>query len=195
MQIGKSILVQISEFYRMEPRTMKRFPAVVVLLIILTVSLTRVVAKESQFVISDGTTTESHADKTLALRWVEEFMLTGNPTTAAELVSENFVAHDLAGNALDIASISASVKSFNTGSVDLNIQVRTLIAENDLVAIHWIAQGTSVALDHGSAFDAWTRSGTSFIRITDGQIAEVWQSFNTTSSPGLSWYNRTAFGH
>lgn len=195
MKIGKNTLVRTNELQRMESRTMKRYFAAAILLVVLTVSLTPAVAQEAQVVISDGRIMESHVNKTLALRWVEEFMLTGNPATAAELVSADFVAYDLAGSALDIISISDSVASLNIGSVNLNIQVQTVIAEKDLVAVHWIAQGTAVAIDHGSAFDAWTRNGTSFIRIADGQIAEVRQSFNTISSPGLSWYNRTAFGH
>ena len=75
----------------------------------------------------------------------------------------------------------AEARGWRDAFPDLNMQIEKILAEHDLVAVHWTARGTNTGT--GNGIPATGRpveiTGTTLFRMADGRIAEEWTCANS----------------
>lgn len=122
----------------------------------------------------------STANKALIQRYVEAW----NAWNFA--VMDKIVASDFSVRAFGRAEVKGlkSLKQLATSSrsifPDGRFAIESIITEGDLVAIHWSWRRTHQGeyLGIAATRKQVTETGTSFYRITDGKIAEMWGDEN-----------------
>jgi predicted ester cyclase len=64
---------------------------------------------------------------------------------------------------------------------DLTVAIDVMLAQGDIVAVHWAAQGTSKGsfLMLPPSGEVVKYTGSSMVRVEHGQIAEIWEARNT----------------
>jgi steroid delta-isomerase-like uncharacterized protein len=125
----------------------------------------------------------SDDNKTIARRWFEEVWNKGRSEAIDRMFAVDGVAHGLAADGSDLRGPEA-FKSFQhayrTAFPDLKFKIEDLIAEDDKVANRWTATGTHTG--DGLGFPATNRAvtvtGMGIIRLRNGQIVEVWNTFD-----------------
>jgi steroid delta-isomerase-like uncharacterized protein len=116
--------------------------------------------------------------KQIVRRFYEELWNRGNLQVADELVSPDYVRHDLRPGEAPPgpAGQKAVAQKFREAFPDVRLEVESLIAEGDLVAARWTISGTYAGPWGGVAPTGRKVgfAGVNFFRIAEGKIAEIW---------------------
>ena len=121
-------------------------------------------------------------NKAIARRAFEEILSKGRFELAEQLYAKDFVNHGIHRNA-SLEEDQAALKGWHQAFPDISIVPEKLIAEGDLVAIHWIARGTNTGTGNGlpATGKKGELAGITIWRIVDGKIKEEWSAFDQLS--------------
>jgi len=124
----------------------------------------------------------SEQNKAIARRAFEEILSQGHFKLAEELYAKDFVNHGIHRDA-SLEEDQAALKGWHQAFPDVVISPEKLIAEDDLVAIYWIARGTNTGTGNGlpATGKKAELSGITIWRIVDGKIKEEWSAFDQLS--------------
>lgn len=126
---------------------------------------------------------ETERNKAVARQLFEEIF---GPRWRIELVDQihtpDFVSHGATRDA-GLDEDRRAVVGWKAAAPDLVIHVERMVAERDMVAVHWIGTGTNTG--EGNGFPATGRKitarGMTFFRFRDGRIAEEWNVIDMLS--------------
>jgi len=127
-------------------------------------------------------TNEQEKNKAVARTFFEEVIGQGKLERYSESHSTDFVAH---GTERDytLTDDIAAARDERTALPDLQIAVNLMVAEGDLVAVHWTAWGTNT--QPGMGLPATGKkirvSGITIFRFKAGKISEEWSGWNMLS--------------
>lgn len=120
----------------------------------------------------------SGANSELVRRFYEEVWNRGNLDVADEVFADDYVRHDWRPSQAQPgpAGQKRIAGDFRRAFPDLRFDVEMIIAEGDLVAARWTAEGTNSGAWGGqSATGRRARfSGVNIFRFQDGKVAELW---------------------
>lgn len=118
-------------------------------------------------------------NKAVATRVIIEKMGQGRFDIQPELYGPGFVAHGF-GRDYTLAEDEASGKQLRAAFPDLRVSVDRILAEGDMVALHWSATGTNTAKVPGFPGEGKRVSvdGMSFFRFAGGKIVEEWSTYD-----------------
>jgi predicted ester cyclase len=121
-------------------------------------------------------------NKAVAARVLLERMGQGRFELDAEIYGPGFVAHGF-GRDFTLAEDRASGERLRAAFPDLAVRVDRIVAEGDLVAVHWSAEGTnSVAVGmYPGTGRRGAIDGMSFFRFSEGRIVEEWSTYDNLS--------------
>ena len=130
-------------------------------------------------------TTKEERNKAVALRVFEEIFNQGKFSVADEIYAPDFKNHGLDGRGVDRYvdlkvdqdAVHAEKKAFP----DLKMTVDNMVAEGDLVAVHWTFRGTHTHDGYAGLPATGTKvliTGITIWRVVDGKITDEWSSFN-----------------
>jgi steroid delta-isomerase-like uncharacterized protein len=121
-------------------------------------------------------------NKALAKRAFEELLSKGRFELAEQLYAKDFVNHGIHRD-ITLKEDQAALKGWHEAFPDIAIVPDKLIAEGDLVTIHWIARGTNTGTGNGLPATGKTveQSGITIWRIVNGKIKEEWSAFDQLS--------------
>jgi steroid delta-isomerase-like uncharacterized protein len=123
---------------------------------------------------------EIERNKAVARQLFEEVF---GPRWRIELVdqihTQDFVAHTVARD-VGLQENRQSVIGWKAAAPDMVLGVERMVAEGDLVAVHWNGSGTNTG--EGNGLPATGRKvtvrGMTFFRFRDGRIAEEWNTID-----------------
>jgi steroid delta-isomerase-like uncharacterized protein len=127
----------------------------------------------------------AESNKELVERVSFETYTDGNVNVIDELVSEEYVLHDpMSPEAIrGPEGLKAHVESLREAAPDLSATIEHMIAEGDVVAVHFTMRGTqegpvpNLNLDPtGESFEV---TGMEFDRVEDGKLVETWLAYDT----------------
>ena len=121
-----------------------------------------------------------HAEnKITASRVILEKMGQGRFEIQPELYGPGFIAHCF-GRDYTLAEDEASGRHLRSAFPDLKVSVDRIIAEGDMVALHWSAVGTNTVAVPGFPGQGKRVAvdGMSFFRFADGKIVEEWSTYD-----------------
>jgi steroid delta-isomerase-like uncharacterized protein len=117
-------------------------------------------------------------NKRLVSRFYDEVWTRGNVAVAHETFADDYVRHDLRPTQAEPGGAGQAkiAADFRRAFPDLTFHVDVILAEDDLVAARWTAQGThSGPWGNVQPTGMRTRfSGVNIFRIRDGKVAEIW---------------------
>ena len=118
-------------------------------------------------------------NKAVATRVIVEKMGQGRFDIQPEIYGPGFVAHGF-GRDYTLAEDEASGKQLRAAFPDLKVSVDRIVAEGDMVSLHWSAIGTNTAKVPGFPGEGEKVSvdGMSFFRFADGKIVEEWSTYD-----------------
>lgn len=118
-------------------------------------------------------------NKAVASRVLLEKMGQGRFDIQPELYGPGFVAHGFGRN-YTLAEDEASARRLRAAFPDLVVKVDRIIAEGDMVALHWSSSGTNTVAVPGfpGQGERATVDGMSFFRFADGKIVEEWSTYD-----------------
>jgi steroid delta-isomerase-like uncharacterized protein len=120
----------------------------------------------------------SEQNKALARRVVDELFVGGNLDLADELVTQDFVGHDVAAPEpiRGPEGLKEQAKGYRDAFPDLSLKIEDQTAEGDRVATRWTATGTHKGDLFGIAPTGKqaTIEGVTIDRFSGGKIAESW---------------------
>ena len=118
-------------------------------------------------------------NKAVASRVILEKMGQGRFDIQPEIYGPGFVAHGF-GRDYTLAEDEASGKQLRTAFPDLSVKLDQIIAEGDLVSLHWSALGTNTVATGPFPGTGKTVAvdGMSFFRFADGKIVEEWSTYD-----------------
>lgn len=118
-------------------------------------------------------------NKAVAARVIVEKMGQGRFDIQPELYGPGFVAHGF-GRDYTLAEDEASGRHLRSAFPDLKVSVDRIIAEDDMVSLHWSAVGTNTVAVPGFPGEGRKVSvdGMSFFRFADGKIVEEWSTYD-----------------
>ena len=121
-------------------------------------------------------------NKAVASRVLLEKMGQGRFDIQPELYGPGFVAHGFGRN-YTLAEDEASARQLRAAFPDLVVKVDRIIAEGDMVALHWSSSGTNTVAVPGFPGQGKraTVDGMSFFRFADGKIVEEWSTYDNLS--------------
>lgn len=107
--------------------------------------------------------------KTVVERYFTEVLEGAGPSSAAELVSSE--------------ELRQRTRSLRIAFPDLEVEIVTLVAEDELVAGHFVGRGTHRGLFNGvpPSGRSWEARGTAIYRVEDNRIAEAWVTWDQLS--------------
>jgi len=111
-----------------------------------------------------------------------EVLSTGDVARAGDFYDPAFVNHGLQ-RGLTLAEDMQALRGWHEAFPDLRMDIQQVIAEDDLVCVLWIAEGTNTGAGAGlpaTGKQARLR-GITIWRIVDGKITEEWSSFDQLS--------------
>jgi steroid delta-isomerase-like uncharacterized protein len=153
---------------------------------------------------TEPTTTEER-NKAIALRVFEEIFNQGKFSVAEEIYAPDFKNHGLddrlVDHYVDLKADQDAVHSEKKAFPDLKMTVTKMVAEGDLVAVHWIFQGTHTHDGYAGLPATGTKvtmTGITIWRIVDGKITDEWSSFNEMGAYAqviahVKWYLLAGF--
>ena len=152
---------------------------IVVLGPVMGISQPRVVAQEATpaAAAADCPTTTEAENKALATRYTEEHR--SDPDVNATLLADEVKRHRVRGDQIYTAAEAVAVdRAFAAAFPDLQVTVDAIVAEGDLVAVAWTAEGTQQGAFYGVPATGQTAQweGQELLRIACGKIVEVWVS-------------------
>ena len=125
---------------------------------------------------------EQEKNKTIARAFFEDVLGQGKLEKYSDSHTADFVAH---GSERDfsLAEDMAAAREERTAMPDMQIAVNRMVAERDLVAVHWTAWGTNT--QPGMGLPATGKkikvSGITIFRFKAGKISEEWSAWNMLS--------------
>ena len=121
-------------------------------------------------------------NKAIAKRAFEELLSQGRFELAQQLYAKDFVNHGIHRSA-GLEEDQAALKGWHQAFPDITIVPEKLVAEDDLVAIYWIASGTNTGTGNGlpATGKKGELAGITIWRIVDGKIKEEWSAFDQLS--------------
>ena len=133
------------------------------------------------FIITDNTFSQENyleRNKELVRRMDEEVWNKGNFEIIDELYSPNFVWHFLptGSETAGLESLREEVRNHRKAFPDWTEEIKHIIAEGDLVVIHFVSKGTNEGSFMGNppTGKSVQINEMSIFRIVDGKIAEQW---------------------
>lgn len=140
-------------------------------------------------------------NKTVALRVFQEIFNQGKFSVANEIYAPDFKNHGLDGRYADLNTDQDAVHAEKAAFPDLKMAVDQMLAEGDLVAVHWTFRGTHTHGGYGGLPATGTKvsmRGVTIWRIVDGKITDEWGSFNEMGAYAqvvahVKWYLLAAF--
>jgi steroid delta-isomerase-like uncharacterized protein len=125
---------------------------------------------------------QEEKNKTTARLFVEEVLNQGKLENYAQFHTTDFVAHG-AGRDFSLAQDMAAAREERTALPDMRFAVNHLVAEQDLVAVHWVMWGTNS--QPGMGLPATGKkiriSGMTLFRFKGGKIIEEWNAYDMLS--------------
>ena len=127
----------------------------------------------------------SQTNQQLVHRWFDEVWNQGNPATIDELMLPDGKAHGFPEPSAILTGPSEFKQAhslFNEAFSNISVHVDEIIADGDNVAARWTATVTHTgeALGFPPTGRTATFSGTSFLHVADGKIAEAWNHMDFT---------------
>lgn len=120
----------------------------------------------------------TETNRELVRRFYEEVWSRGRVEVAREIFADDYVRHDLRPTKAESgwAGQAKIAADFRRAFPDLVFHVDLLVAEGDLVAARWTAEGTHRGTwgDLAPSGKQARFSGVNFFRIRDGKVAEIW---------------------
>lgn len=118
-------------------------------------------------------------NKITASRVILEKMGQGRFEIQPEIYGPGFIAHGF-GRDYTLAEDEASGKHLRSAFPDLKVSVDRIIAEGDMVSLHWSAVGTNTVAVPGFPGEGKRVAidGMSFFRFADGKIVEEWSTYD-----------------
>jgi steroid delta-isomerase-like uncharacterized protein len=127
-------------------------------------------------------TSEQEKNKAVARSFLEGVIGTGKLEKYSDSHTHDFVAHGT-GRDITLAEDMAMARDERTAMPDMQMKVNLLVAEGDLVAVHWTAWGTNT--QPGMGLPATGKpikiSGMTMFRFKAGKISEEWSAWNMLS--------------
>lgn len=119
--------------------------------------------------------------KAVARRWINEIWRERNLEVIHELIAEDAVLHGSSPEPrVGPSAARDTVETMLEAFPDSQVDIVHLVAENDLVAVHFRATGT-----HRGDFQGveptgkqFETTGISIMKVESGQIVEEWQVFD-----------------
>ena len=122
----------------------------------------------------------SAQNKTLVRRWFDQVWNKGRTEAIDELLSDRSVVHGLGDELVGPSGFRPFHAAYRNAFPDLTLQIDRMVAEDDLVAVHWSASATHSG--GGLGFAATGKpvkfSGMAFIRVEGNKLVEGWNSFD-----------------
>ena len=122
----------------------------------------------------------STENKALVRRWFKEVWNEGNAKTIDELLTDRSVIHGLGEDLRGPAAFKSFHAAYRDAFPDVKIQIERMVAEDDLVAVHWSASATHNG--SGLGFAATGRpvkfSGMGIARFEGNKLIEGWNNFD-----------------
>jgi predicted SnoaL-like aldol condensation-catalyzing enzyme len=113
-------------------------------------------------------------NKALVLRWFKEVWNEARFETVAELFAPDGVIHDGPATFRGPQEFAGFYHGLRAQFSDFSIQPVVTLAEDDLVCVHWSAD-----FRHTESGKPLHVSGTSVVRIANGQFVEGWQNWDS----------------
>jgi steroid delta-isomerase-like uncharacterized protein len=130
-------------------------------------------------------TTNEERNKAIALRVFEEIFNQGKFSVADEIYAPDFKNNGLDASGrhryADLKTDQDAVHAEKKAFPDLKMTVDNMVAEGDLVAVHWTFRGTHTHDGYAGLPATGTKvlmTGITIWRIVDGKITDEWSSFN-----------------
>ena len=118
------------------------------------------------------------ANRALVRRFYEEVWNRGDVDVAKEVFADDYVRHDLRPTSAEAGGTGQAkiAADFRRAFPDLTFDVDLIVAEDDLVAARWTAEGTHSGPWGGIAPTGKRArfSGVNFFRMRDGKVVEIW---------------------
>jgi len=125
---------------------------------------------------------EQEKNKQIARSFFEEVLDQGRLDKYAESHAKDFVAHGRDHDGT-LEEDMAAAKEERKALPDMRMRVNQILAERDLVAVHWTASGTNTQA--GMGFPATGKTikidGMTLFRFRDGKICEEWSAWDMLS--------------
>jgi predicted SnoaL-like aldol condensation-catalyzing enzyme len=125
---------------------------------------------------SSQSLTTLEQNKQLTVRWFEEVWNHGNRDVIAHLFAKDGVLYDGSAVIRGPAEFEAFYDRLRAQFSEFRISPVIVLAEGDLACIHWSASFKHTATDKPAHV-----TGTSIVRIKDGQFVEAWQNWDAAS--------------
>ena len=146
-------------------------------------------------------TTKEERNKAVALRVFDEIFNQGKFSVADEIYAPDFKNHGLDGRYADLKTDQNAVHDEKKAFPDLKMTVNNMVAEGDLVAVHWTFRGTHTHGGYAGLPATGTKvlmTGITIWRIVDGKITDEWSSFNEMGAYAqilahVKWYLLAGF--
>ena len=122
----------------------------------------------------------SEQNKTLVRRWFEQVWNRGRAESIDELLSERSVVHGLGTDLRGPAGFKPFHAAYRDAFPDLALQIEHMLADDDLVAVHWSATAThgGGGLGFAATGKRVSFSGMTLIRVEGNKLIEGWNSFD-----------------
>jgi steroid delta-isomerase-like uncharacterized protein len=122
----------------------------------------------------------STENKVLVRRWFEEVWNKGRTEAIDELQTDRTVVHGLGEDLIGPSGFKPFHAAYRNAFPNMTLRIDRMIAEGDLVAVHWSATATHsggglgfAATDRAVAF-----SGMAFVRVEGNKLVEGWNNFD-----------------
>ncbi len=114
--------------------------------------------------------------KQTALSYAERIWNNQDLTAIDDLLDDKCTIHSLLGNSHGKEYMKTVVKTWLNAFPDLQVKNTAIICENDLVVIHWQAQGTHLGEFKGipATHKPISYAGVTIYRIIENKITEYW---------------------
>ncbi|HXZ82030.1 MAG TPA: ester cyclase [Terriglobales bacterium] len=125
---------------------------------------------------------EQEKNKTVARLFLEDVLGQGRLDQYSDSHTADFVAHGTDRD-FSLAEDMAAAREERTAMPDMQMAVNRMVAEGDLVAVHWTAWGTNT--QPGMGLPATGKkikvSGITIFRFKAAKISEEWSAWNMLS--------------
>lgn len=125
---------------------------------------------------------DQEKNKTVARTFVEEVLSTGKLERYSDFHTTDFVAH---GSERDftVAEDLTMAREERTALPDMQFAVNHIVAEGDLVVVHWTVWGTNTQPGMGlpATGKPIKTSGMTLFRFRAGKISEEWNAWSMLS--------------
>ena len=123
-----------------------------------------------------GSQSTLERNKALVVRWFDEVWNLGRRETIEELFAADGVLYDGAGTYRGPAEFTSFFEKLRAEFSNFEIRPIVSLAEGDFACVHWSAKfvhtesGTPIRL-----------TGTSVVRVRNGQFVEAWQNWDAAA--------------